>query len=316
MLPRVLALVIAMPLLTVVADAMGLAGGAVLTRYLLDLPWEQFVARLDSAIADTTFWAGLVKAPVFGLLIALTGHDARPAGARFLARTRPAHDGGGRAVDLPRDTRGCRVRDPVPRNRLLRPAVQPVDRSARCREPVREPVGPRRRELRRVPGRNLRHRGRLGHRQVGAAADDPRPSAARRPARSRSRAWTSRDADDDQLRAVKRRYGVAFQHGALFSSLTVGENIALPVAEAMDLDEESLAALVELRLRMVGLPLETATKYPGAAVRRDDQAHGGRPRPRPRPALLFLDEPTAGLDPDRGCGLRRAGALPAGHACA
>jgi phospholipid/cholesterol/gamma-HCH transport system permease protein len=72
-LPRVLALVIAMPLLTIVADGMGLVGGAVLTRYLLDLPWPQFVARLDSAIADTTFWAGLVKAPVFGVLIALTG---------------------------------------------------------------------------------------------------------------------------------------------------------------------------------------------------------------------------------------------------
>ena len=57
-LPRVLALVIAMPLLTVVADAMGLAGGAVLTSYLLDLPWEQFVARLDSAIGPTTSGPG------------------------------------------------------------------------------------------------------------------------------------------------------------------------------------------------------------------------------------------------------------------
>ena len=72
-LPRVLGLVIAMPLLTVVADFMGLAGGAVLTRYLFDLSWPQFITRLDSAIADTTFWAGMVKAPVFGLVIALTG---------------------------------------------------------------------------------------------------------------------------------------------------------------------------------------------------------------------------------------------------
>jgi phospholipid/cholesterol/gamma-HCH transport system permease protein len=72
-LPRVLGLVIAMPLLTIVADAMGLAGGAVLTRYLFDLSWPQFVARLDEAIADTTFWAGLVKAPAFGLVIGLTG---------------------------------------------------------------------------------------------------------------------------------------------------------------------------------------------------------------------------------------------------
>jgi phospholipid/cholesterol/gamma-HCH transport system permease protein len=72
-LPRVVALVLVMPLLTIVADAMGLAGGALLTSYLLDLPWSQFVMRLDAAIAPTTFWAGLVKAPVFGLLIALTG---------------------------------------------------------------------------------------------------------------------------------------------------------------------------------------------------------------------------------------------------
>jgi phospholipid/cholesterol/gamma-HCH transport system permease protein len=72
-LPRVVALVLVMPLLTVVADAMGLAGGALLTSYLIDLSWSQFVARLDDAIAPTTFWAGLVKAPVFGLLIALTG---------------------------------------------------------------------------------------------------------------------------------------------------------------------------------------------------------------------------------------------------
>ena len=72
-LPRVLGLVIALPLLTVVADAMGLAGGALLTWYLLDLPWPQFFMRLDAAIADTTFWAGMVKAPIFGLLIALTG---------------------------------------------------------------------------------------------------------------------------------------------------------------------------------------------------------------------------------------------------
>jgi phospholipid/cholesterol/gamma-HCH transport system permease protein len=72
-LPRILALVLVMPLLTVVADAMGLAGGALLTSYLLDLPWSQFVMRLDASIADTTLWAGLVKAPVFGLLIGLTG---------------------------------------------------------------------------------------------------------------------------------------------------------------------------------------------------------------------------------------------------
>jgi phospholipid/cholesterol/gamma-HCH transport system permease protein len=72
-LPRVLGLVIALPLLTIIANFMGLLGGGLLSRYLLDLPWTQFFQRLDDAIGPTTFWAGLVKAPVFGALIALTG---------------------------------------------------------------------------------------------------------------------------------------------------------------------------------------------------------------------------------------------------
>jgi phospholipid/cholesterol/gamma-HCH transport system permease protein len=72
-LPRVLALVIAMPLLTIVADFMGLAGGAVLSWSLVDIPFNQFLTRMDESIAPTTFWAGLLKAPVFALLIALVG---------------------------------------------------------------------------------------------------------------------------------------------------------------------------------------------------------------------------------------------------
>ena len=72
-LPRILGLTIALPLLTIVADLIGLTGGALLCRYLLDMPLTQYVTRASLAISSTTFWVGLVKAPVFAVLIAATG---------------------------------------------------------------------------------------------------------------------------------------------------------------------------------------------------------------------------------------------------
>lgn len=72
-LPRILGLVIALPLLTCIANFIGLAGGALLCKVLLDMPLQQFVTRANEAIAATTFWAGMIKAPVFAMLIALAG---------------------------------------------------------------------------------------------------------------------------------------------------------------------------------------------------------------------------------------------------
>ncbi|HTC15901.1 MAG TPA: ABC transporter permease [Steroidobacteraceae bacterium] len=71
--PRILGLTIALPLLTIVADLIGIAGGALLCRYLLDMPLTQYLNRAADAVSPSTFWVGLFKAPVFALLIAMAG---------------------------------------------------------------------------------------------------------------------------------------------------------------------------------------------------------------------------------------------------
>ena len=96
--PRVLALIIALPLLTVIADAMGLAGGGLLSLINLHIPLPQFISRLRESLSPTTFWSGLIKAPVFAIADRHGRHLPRHAGARFGARARPPDHRGGGAI--------------------------------------------------------------------------------------------------------------------------------------------------------------------------------------------------------------------------
>ncbi|WP_047146372.1 ABC transporter ATP-binding protein [Aquamicrobium sp. LC103] len=105
------------------------------------------------------------------------------------------------------------------------------------------------------------------------------------------------EATDEQRMLIDMRIGVLFQHGALFSALSVMENIQVPMREYLDLPRKLMDELAMLKLELVGLPPDAAQKFPselsGGMIKRAALARALALDPD----IVFLDEPTSGLDP-------------------
>jgi len=102
---------------------------------------------------------------------------------------------------------------------------------------------------------------------------------------------------DAQRHAVERRVGVMFQDGALFSSLTVLENVMVPLKEHSELDEHFIAEIARLKIALVGLPADAADKFPETLSGGMRKRAGLARALALDPEILFFDEPTSGLDP-------------------
>ena len=297
-LPRVLALIVALPLLTFIGDITGLMGGGVMAIAVLGLDVSTYIDKLHETVDMQHFMAGMIKAPFAALIIGLVGclEGMSVAGSAEFARQ--ACDQRRGQGDLPGDNSGRRVRH-----------VSVSDRDVTLQNGREVLISVRglaksfggyqiwdglnldvyRGEILAIVGGSGQGKSVLLRVITGLVKPDMgEVELFGRNAKS----LTAQDRVD-----IESRWGILFQDGALFSSLTVLQNIQVPMLEHLELPQTMMDDLAFLKLAMVGLPPEAAHKYPSELSGGMRKRAGLARALALDPEIVFLDEPTAGLDP-------------------
>ena len=295
LLPRVVALVCALPALAFLGSLAALFGGGLAEWLYGGMSPAIFIARLKDAISITHFEVGIIKAPFMAVVIGVVAccEGLKVKGSAEFAGSSDNHVG--RQIDIPRHRAGRPVRHLLRRNRHVamdqtnpKSVISVRDLVVGFSDHVvlnHLSLDVRRGEILGLVGASGGGKSVLLRTIIGLIAKQAGEIALF--------GVDTDAASPEAMRTIERRWGILFQQGALFSSLSVRQNVEFPMREYLHLSAELRKEVALTKLGMVGLSAEDAEKFPselsGGMTKRAALALD--------PEVVFLDEPTSGLDP-------------------